>query len=119
MGEGAVDLLISNTPPTNPGLQAKQKGYLHADSSLYPNQLYLYGWITEAMFGAVEERLFRPTPNCHTDILLRDNYVFPVKTGFDFVVGPPGAIGVTNMEFRTVASSAERRTERRTATLPR
>jgi len=119
IGDGTVDLLVSNTPPTNPSLRNNQKGYLDTDSSFYPNQLFLYGWVSEAVWEEIKQHLYSPIPNCQTDILLRDNYVFPVKTGFDFVVGPPGSIGITNLEFQVSSYSGERRTSRRSETLPR
>jgi hypothetical protein len=119
IGDGSVDLLVSNTAPTNPSLRKNQKGYLDSDSSLYPNQLFLYGWVSETVWNTLKEHLYSPSPNIQTDILLRDNYVFPVKTGFDFVVGPPGSIGITNLEFRVSSYSGERRTTRRSETLPR
>jgi hypothetical protein len=113
IGEGSVDLLISNTPPTNPSLQKNQKGYLDSDNSLFPNQLFLYGWVSEGIWDEVKPHLYSSSPTCHTDIMLRDNYVFPVKSGFDFVVGPPGSVGITNLEFRVAYYSGERRTSRR------
>jgi hypothetical protein len=119
IGEGSVDLLISNTPPANPSLQKNQKGYLDSDNSLYPNQLYMCGWVSDAIWDEMKQHLYSPSPNCHTDILLRDSYLYPVKTGFDFVVGPPGAVGFTNMDFRAAAYSGERRTTRRGETLQR
>jgi hypothetical protein len=36
-----------------------------------------------------------------------------VKSGFDFVNGPAGSIGVVNMEFRAFSHPAERRLSRR------
>jgi hypothetical protein len=119
IGDGSVELLISNTPPTSPSLQKNQKGYLDSDSSLFPNQLFLYGWLCESIWEEVRPHLYSASPNCHTDIMLRDNYLFPVKSGFDFVVGPPGSVGITNLEFRVAYYSGERRTSRRTETLQR
>jgi hypothetical protein len=119
IGDGSVDLLISNTPPTNPSLRDKQKGYLDSDNSLYPNQLYLYGWVNEGIWEQLKPHLFSTSPNCHADIVLRDSYVFPVKNGFDFVVGPPGSVGITNIEFRVSYSSGERRSNRRNESLAR
>lgn len=118
-GDGMVDMLISNSPPTLPSLRNNQHGYIHADNSLFPNQLFMYGWVSEGMWEALKDYLYAATPNCQTDILLRDNYIFPVKSGFDFVVGPPGSIGITNMEFRVSSASGERRTTRRSETLQR
>jgi hypothetical protein len=119
VGDGAVDLLVSNTPPENPSLRNNQKGYLDTDSAWYPNQLFLYGWVTEAVWEEMKSHLYSSIPNCQTDILLRDNYIFPVKSGFDFVVGPPGSIGITNLEFQVSSYSGERRTSRRSQSLPR
>src|SRR6478672_5849884 len=108
IGDGSSDLLIAAGPPSNPSLQKNQRAYLHADSSLYPNQLFLYGWMSEAVWNEVKEHFYSPSPNCQADILLRDNGIFPVKSGFDFVVGPPGSVGITSMEFRVSSSSGER-----------
>ncbi|HYD94840.1 MAG TPA: hypothetical protein VEC01_05905 [Noviherbaspirillum sp.] len=117
IGEGSVDLSVSNTVPEQPPLQSKQKGYIDADNSLYPNQLYLYGWVTEPVWDEIKPHLYQPTPNCHTDLVLRDNCLFPVKTGFGFVAGPPGAVGITNIEFRVSSHSMDRRTSRRSDSL--
>lgn len=117
IGEGAVDLCVCNTLPEQPQLQKNQKGYIDSDNSLFPNQLYLYGWVTEPVWEAIKPHLYAPTPNCHTDLMLRDNCLFPVKQGFGFVAGPPGAIGITNLEFRVSSHSIERRSNRRTQTL--
>ncbi|WP_019140097.1 hypothetical protein [Noviherbaspirillum massiliense] len=113
IGEGAAELLISDTAPTELALCKNQKAYFDSDSSLYPNQLFLHGWVTEAVWEAIRGHLYNPTPNCHTDLYLRDNSMFPVKPGFDFVAGPPGSIGITNLEFRISSHSADRRTTRR------
>jgi hypothetical protein len=119
IGEGAVDLSVCDTVPAEPALQKNQKGYLDSDNSLYPNQLYLYGWVTEAIWNEIKPHLYAPTPNCQTDLILRDDCLFPVKLGFGFVSGPPGSVGITNLEFRVASHSAERRTNRRTETLQR
>lgn len=119
IGEGSVDLSVSNTMPPEPALQQKQKAYLDSDNSLYPNQLYLYGWVTEPIWDEIKTHLYTPMPNCHTDLILRDNCVFPVKAGFGFVAGPPGSIGTTNLEFRVSSHSVERRMNRRSETLQR
>lgn len=119
IGDGSVDLAISSVAPVKPPLQKNQKGYIDSDNSLYPNQLYLYGWVSEPIWEELKAHLYSPLPNCHTDLLLRDNCVFPVKSGFGFVAGPPGAIGITNLEFRVSSHSADRRTTRRAETLPR
>lgn len=119
IGDGAVELMIADATPSDQLLQKDQKGYFESDSSLYPNQLFLCGWISEAIWNEVKDHLYSSSPSCHTDILMRDSHLFPVKSGFDFVVGPPGSIGITNMEFRMTSSSGERRTARRSETLQR
>jgi len=119
IGDGAVDLVVSNTMPQEPPLQSNQKGYIDADNSLYPHQLYIYGWVTEPIWNEIRQHLYSPTPNTQTDLVLRDDSLFPVRQGFKFVAGPPGAIGITNLEFRVASHSAERRTARRSETLQR
>jgi hypothetical protein len=121
IGEGTVDLVIANAAPSRLGLalQKGQKAYLDSDNSLYPNQIFLNGWISEPVWNELKEQLYNPSPNCQTDIVLRDNCIFPVKAGFDFVVGPPGSVGVTSMEFRAASYSADRRAARRSQTLQR
>jgi hypothetical protein len=119
VGDGAVELMVCSEQPSNRSLKDNQRGYLHADGSLFPNQLFLYGWITGIIWEEVRQHLYSPSPNCHVDLALRDSYLFPVKSGFDFVVGPPGSIGLTNMDFSVFASSGERRTSRRADTLQR
>jgi hypothetical protein len=100
MSEGWVDLYVGKSAPPHPVLKAQQKGYLDADSPLYPNQLYLSGWITDELWDEIKPQLNSQSPHCLSDIFLRDNFLFPVKSGLDFVTGPVGSIGVTNMEFR-------------------
>jgi hypothetical protein len=117
IGEGSVDLSVSNTLPTQPPLQKNQKGYIDSDNSLYPNQLYLFGWVTEPVWDEIKTHLYQPMPNCHTDLILRDNALFPVKAGFGFVAGPPGSIGITNLEFRVSSHSVDRRSNRRSESL--
>lgn len=119
IGDGAVDLAVCNSLPGTPPLQENQKGYIDSDNSLYPNQLYVFGWVTEPIWNEIKSHLYSPTPNCQTDLILRDNCLFPVKPGFDFVAGPPGAVGITNLEFRVASHSAERRNSRRAETLQR
>lgn len=119
IGDGSVDLSVANAIPSQPPLQKNQKGYIDSDNSLYPNQLYLYGWVTEPIWDEIKTHLYAPTPNCQTDLVLRDNCLFPVKAGFGFVAGPPGAVGITNLEFRVSSHSAERRSNRRNETLQR
>lgn len=101
VSSGWIDLFVGSAPPPHPVLQHKQKGYLDSDSALYPNQLFLYGWITEGVWQEIKPQLYNASSNCHTDIFLRDNFLFPVKPGLDFVTGPAGSIGMTNIEFRT------------------
>lgn len=113
IGEGWINLYIGETPPVRPLLQENQRGYLDADHSLYPNQLFLDGWITEDVWQEIKPQLYSPNPNCRTDVLLLDNFLFPVKKGYDFVTGPAGSIGITNMEFRTFSHPTERRMTRR------
>jgi hypothetical protein len=113
IGEGWINLCIGENPPLRPSLQENQKGYLDADHSLYPNQLFLDGWITEDVWKEIKPQLYSPNPTCRTDVLLLDNFLFPVKKGFDFVTGPAGSIGITNMEFRTFSHPTERRMTRR------
>ncbi len=100
ISEGWIDLYVGKKPPPNPALQENQKGYLDSDSPLYPNQVFLYGWITEGVWDEIKNQLYNASANCHTDIFIRDNFLFPVKSGLDFVTGPAGSIGITNMEFR-------------------
>lgn len=100
ISDGWIDLYVGKAPPQHPALQAQQKGYLDADSALYPNQLFLYGWITDGLWDEIKSQLNNASASCHTDIFLRDNFLFPVRPGLDFVTGPVGSIGITNMEFR-------------------
>jgi hypothetical protein len=106
ISEGWIDLYVGKAPPLHPALREQQKGYLDADSPLYPNQLFLYGWITDGLWDEIKPQLNNASASCHTDIFLRDNFLFPVKPGLNFVSGPIGSIGITNMEFR--ASSQPR-----------
>lgn len=100
ISEGWIDLFVGDRPPPHPVLQDSQKGYLDSDSALYPNQVFLYGWITAGMWDEIKNQLYNASANCHTDIFIRDNFLFPVKPGHNFVSGPAGSIGITNMEFR-------------------
>jgi len=100
LSDGWIDLSVALSPPPHPALQENQKGYLDSDSKLYPNQLYLYGWITDGVWQEVKNQLYNASANCHTDIFIRDNFIFPVKPGHNFVTGPAGSIGITNIEFR-------------------
>ncbi len=100
ISEGWIDLYVGKNPPPHPALQENQKGYLDSDSPLYPNQVFLYGWITDGVWDEIKNQLYNASANCHTDIFIRDNFLFPVKPGHNFVTGPAGSIGITNMEFR-------------------
>ncbi|NEX60764.1 hypothetical protein [Noviherbaspirillum galbum] len=117
IGDGSVTLSIADEVPTQPPLQKNQKGYIDSDNSLYPNQLFMYGWVKESIWNEVKPHLYTPTPNCQTDLMLRDNCLFPVKSGFGFVAGPPGSIGITNLEFTVASHSVDRRMNRRIETL--
>lgn len=114
VGEGWVNLFVGNAPPLHPVLCESQKGYLDMDSSSYPNQLSLYGWITEDVWQEIKPQLYNGNPTCRSDVLLMDNFLFPVKSGFDFVNGPTGSIGIMNLEFRLFSHPSERRMTRRT-----
>jgi hypothetical protein len=113
MGEGSVNLFVGQ-PPRHPALKEGQKGFIDADSSLFPNQLFMYGWVTDEVWREIKPQLYSDNPTCRSDILLLDNFLFPVKEGFDFVTGPPGSIGITNLEFRLFSHTTERRMVRRT-----
>lgn len=101
ISDGWVDLFIGDMPPQHPPLRAGQKGYLDLDSPLYPNQLFLYGWITDGVWQEIKFPLLNAQSNAHADIFLRDNFLFPVKPSLDFLTGPPGSVGMTNIEFRS------------------
>ena len=113
VGDGWVNLFVAQQPPSYLTVANGQKAYLDADHTTYPNQLYLEGWITEGVWHEMRHHLGNPNPTCRTDVVLLDNMLFPVKSGFDFVTGPPGAIGVVNMEFRAFSHPTERRISRR------
>jgi len=113
VGDGWVNLFVAQQPPSYLTVANGQKAYLDADHTTYPNQLYLEGWITEGVWHEMRHHLCNPNPTCRTDVVLLDNALFPVKSGFDFVSGPPGAIGVVNMEFRAFLHPTERRISRR------
>lgn len=112
-GSGWINLLISNSVPSYPLLGQGQKAFLDADHTIYPSQLFLEGWISECVWHEIRAHLCTANPTCRTDVVLQDNGLFPVKSGFDFVRGPPGAIGVMNMEFRAFSHPTERRMHRR------
>ncbi|WP_151445510.1 hypothetical protein [Lacisediminimonas profundi] len=113
LGDGWINLAIGDEPPGHPNLQKGQKAYLDADHSLYPNQLFLDGWISEGVWHEIKPQLYSTNPACRTDIVILDNYLFPVKRINEFVSGPVGSIGITNIEFRTFSHPAERRLTRR------
>jgi hypothetical protein len=113
IGEGWINLAIGTAPPAYPVLHKNQKAYLNADHTLFPNQMTLDGWITEGVWQEIKPHLYSPNPTCRTEVILLDNFMFPVRKGFDFVIGPAGSIGVTNMEFRTFSHPTDRRMTRR------
>lgn len=113
VGEGWVNLVIADTAPAYPTLQQGQKAYLDADHTMYPNQLFLDGWITNEVWQEMRPHFCNANPTCRTDVVLLDNVLFPVKKGFDFISGPAGSIGVTNLEFRAFSHPTERRMNRR------
>ena len=113
VGEGWVNLVIADTAPAYPVLQQGQKAYLDADHTMYPNQLFLEGWITDGVWQEMRPHFCNANPTCRTDVVLLDNVLFPVKKGFDFISGPAGSIGVTNLEFRALSHPTERRMSRR------
>lgn len=113
VGEGWVDLVVSDKPPSHPILSKNQKAYLDADNGLYPNQLFMYGWITEDAWKEIRPQVYNANPTCRTDIMLLDSFLYPVKPGFDFVTGPAGSIGISNFEFRIFSHPTERRLTRR------
>jgi hypothetical protein len=119
IGDGWINLFVAQQPPSYLTVANGQKAYLDADHATYPNQLYLEGWITDGVWQEMRHHLGNPNPTCRTDVVLLDNMLFPVKSGFDFVSGPPGAIGVVNMEFRAFSHPTERRISRRGEPRPR
>ena len=116
VGDGWINLVIAHQAPAYLNVREGQKAYLDADHSTYPNQIYLDGWITPGVWQEMGPHLSNSNPTCRTDIVLRDNVLFPVKKGFDFVQGPPASIGVVTMEFRAFLHPIERRASRRTQT---
>ncbi len=113
VGDGWANLVVAESPPAYLMLADGQRAYLDADHGSYPNQLYLEGWVTDAVWQEMRQHLTNPNPSCRTDVVLLDNVLFPVKSGFDFVLGPPAAIGVMNLEFRAFSHPTERRISRR------
>lgn len=113
VGDGWVNLVVAEQAPAYLTVAGGQKAYLDADHTTYPNQIYLEGWVTNGVWQEMRPHLSNPNPTCRTDVVLLDNMLFPVKSGFDFVNGPPGAIGVVNLEFRAFSHPTERRMSRR------
>jgi len=113
MGDGWVNLLIADEAPAYLHVAAGQKAYLDADHTTYPNQIYLEGWISDRLWQDIRPHLSNPNPSCRTDVVLLDSALFPVRRDFEFVTGPPGAIGVTNLEFCAFSHPTERRMVRR------
>jgi hypothetical protein len=113
IGDGWINLSIGDEPPTHPTLMRGQKAYLDADHSLYPGQILLDGWISEGVWQEIKPQLYSTNPACRTDVVILDNYLFPVKRGHEFVCGPVGSVGVTNIEFRNFSHPTERRLSRR------
>lgn len=100
VGDGWIELFIGDTPPARPPLADGQKGYLDADNALYPNQLFLYGCVSAGVWEELKPQVHQPHADCQVDVLLRDNFLFPVKSSVNFVTGPTGAVGMTNLEIR-------------------
>ena len=55
-------------------------------------------WMLSTLYNTVEKK---------------SEWLDGAKKGFDFVAGPPGSIGVINMEFRAFSHPTERRLHRR------
>lgn len=113
VGDGWINLVIADQAPSYLTVQDGQRAYLDADHTMYPNQLFLEGWITDRIWQEMRPHLWNANPTCRTDVVLLDNVLFPVKQGFDFVLGPPGSVGVMNVEFRAFSHPTERRSYRR------
>ncbi len=113
IGDGWANLVVADDPPAYLTLAPGQRAYLDADHGTYPNQIYLEGWVTDMVWQEMRQHLTNPNPTCRTDVVLLDNVLFPVKSDFDFVLGPPAAIGVMNLEFRAFSHPTERRMSRR------
>lgn len=113
IGDGWINLVVTDTAPIYPVLHEGQKAFLDADHSMYPNQLFLDGWISDGVWQEIRPHFCNANPTCRTDVVLPDSVLFPVKKGFDFVSGPAGSIGVMNLEFRAFSHPTERRMSRR------
>jgi hypothetical protein len=113
IGDGWINLVIASEAPAYLHVATGQKAYLDADHTTYPNQIYLEGWISDHLWQDIRTHLANPNPSCRTDVVLLDSTLFPVRRDFEFVAGPPGAIGVTNIEFRAFSHPTERRMVRR------
>jgi hypothetical protein len=105
INDGRVELYVGDSPPAKFLMKKRQKAHLDADNSLFPNCLLLSGWITEGLWSDLKISYTSQSRTCQTALFLRDNSLFPIKPGFDFVSGPPGALGVTNIEFRVSSNS--------------
>ena len=99
INDGWIELYVSEAPPPKFLIRERQKGYLDADNPLHPNRLFLSGWITENLWRDLKASMIIRSGSCQTALFLKDNSLFPVKPGFNFVSGPPGSIGITNVEF--------------------
>lgn len=114
LGEGWANLFVCEEPPSHPVLSPQQRGYLDADSSLFPHQLFLHGWLRGAVWQELKPQFYSANPACRISLVLLDSYLFPVSPRYDFVSGPVGAVGFTNMEFQVLSHARERRLTRRT-----
>lgn len=113
LGDGWINLVIADQAPAYLTVHDGQRAYLDADHNTYPNQLFLEGWISDRVWQEMRPHLWNANPTCRTDVVLLDNVLFPVRQSFDFVSGPPGAIGVMNIEFHAFSHPTERRSFRR------
>ncbi len=113
VGDGWINLSIADQAPTHLMVHDGKRGYLDADHTTYPNQLFLEGWISNQIWQEMRPHLWNANPTCRTDVVLLDNVLFPVRQGFDFVQRPAGSIGVMNIEFRAFSNPTERRSFRR------
>lgn len=113
VGDGWINLVIADQAPAYLMVHDRQRAYLDADHTTYPNQLFLEGWITDRIWQEMRPHLWNANPTCRTDVVLLDNVLFPVRQGFDFVQGPAGSVGVMNIEFRAFSHPTERRSFRR------
>ena len=105
INDGKVELYVSDSPPPKFLMRERQKAYLDADNSLHPNRILLSGWISEGLWSDLKISVTTQSRNCQTALFLRDDSLFPIKPGFDFVSGPAGTLGITNIEFRVSSNS--------------